>query len=48
MGSQLMGIQGVFRLSKATSVNGIIRLMESVCLVPKVIPLSGAHCNKKL
>ena len=27
------------------SVNGIIRLMESVCLGPKVIPLSGAHCT---
>ncbi len=27
------------------SVNGIIRLVESVCLGPKVIPLSGAHCN---
>jgi hypothetical protein len=26
------------------SVNGIIRLIESVCLGPKVIPLSGAHC----
>ena len=27
-------------------VNGIIRLIESVCLGPKVIPLSGAHCIK--
>ncbi len=26
------------------SVNGIIRLMESVCLGPNVIPLSGALC----
>jgi hypothetical protein len=26
------------------SVNGIIRLMGSVCIGPKVIPLSGAHC----
>ncbi len=26
------------------SVNGIIRLIESVGLGPKVIPLSGAHC----
>jgi hypothetical protein len=25
------------------SVNGIIWLIESVCLGPKVIPLSGAH-----
>ncbi len=29
------------------SVNGIIRLIESVCLGPKVIPLSGAHCITK-
>ncbi len=26
------------------SVNGISRFMGSVCLGPKVIPLSGAHC----
>jgi len=31
---------------KCVSVNGIIRLMGSVCLGPKVIPLSGAHCTK--
>ncbi len=30
--------------AKRVSVNGIIRLIESVCLGPKVIPLSGAHC----
>ncbi len=30
---------------KWVSVNGIIRLMGSVCLGPKVIPLSGAHCS---
>ncbi len=37
-------------LGKATcvSVNGIIWLMESVCLRPKVIPLSGAHCTVKM
>jgi hypothetical protein len=29
---------------KSVSVNGIIQLMQSVCLGPKVIPLSGAHC----
>ncbi len=28
------------------SVNGIIRLIGSVCLGPKVIPLSGAHCKR--
>ena len=43
------GIQGLFCLStvsqpKCVSVDGIIRLMESVCLGPKVIPLSGLHC----
>ncbi len=27
------------------SVNGIIRLMGSVCLGPKVIQLSGAYCS---
>jgi hypothetical protein len=27
------------------SINGIIRLIESVCLGPKVIPLSGVHCS---
>jgi hypothetical protein len=32
---------------KCVSVNGIIRLMGSVCLGPKVIPLSGAHCSMK-
>jgi hypothetical protein len=42
------GILGLFGLSKVcqakcVSVNGIIRLMESVCLDPKVIPLSGTH-----
>jgi hypothetical protein len=31
---------------KCVSVNGIIRLMGSVCLGPKVIPLSGTHCTK--
>jgi len=41
-----LGIQGLFVLSNAmcVSVNGIIRLIESVCLGPKVIPLSGARC----
>jgi hypothetical protein len=29
---------------KCLSVNGIIWLMGSVCLGPKVIPLSGAYC----
>ncbi len=44
-----LGIEGLFVLSKAmcVSVNGIIRLIESVCLGPKVIPLSGAHCITK-
>ncbi len=28
------------------SDNGIIWLIESVCLGPKVIPLSDAHCIK--
>jgi hypothetical protein len=42
-----LGIQGLSTVSRAkrVSVNGIIRLMESVCLGPKVIPLSGAHCK---
>jgi hypothetical protein len=46
MGSIFLGIQGLFVLGKAMCVlvNGIIRLIESVCLGPKVIPLSGAHC----
>jgi hypothetical protein len=46
MGSIFLRIQGLFFLSKAMCVlvNGIIRLIESVCLGPKVIPLSGAHC----
>ena len=41
-----LGIQGLSTVSRAkrVSVNGIIRLKESVCLGPKVIPLSGAHC----
>ena len=49
MESIFLGIQGLFGPSKAmcASVNGIIRLMESVYLGPKVIPLSGAHCNNK-
>jgi hypothetical protein len=32
---------------KCVSVNGIIWLMESVCVGPKVMPLRGAHCNCK-
>jgi hypothetical protein len=28
---------------KCVSVNGVIRLLESVWLGPKTIPLSGAH-----
>ncbi len=46
MGSIFLGIQGLSTVShaKRVSVYGIIRLMESVCLGPKVIPLSGAHC----
>jgi hypothetical protein len=50
IGSWLMEsfIQGLFGLStisqaKCELVNGIIWLMESVCLGHKVIPLSGAH-----
>jgi hypothetical protein len=33
---------------KCMSVNGIIQLMGSVCIGPKVIPLSGAHCMLKI
>ncbi len=49
IGSIFKGIQGLVGLSivshpKCVSVNGIIRFMGSVCLSPKVIPLSGAHC----
>jgi hypothetical protein len=42
-----LGIQGLSTVSHTNRVlvNGIIRLMESVCLGPKVIPLSGAHCS---
>ncbi len=40
-------IQGLFGIhTKVCSVNGIIRLMGSLYLGPKVIPLSGAHCSK--
>jgi len=38
-------VQSVKQTPKCVLDNGIIRLMESVCLGPKVIPLSGAHCN---
>ena len=43
------GIQGLFGIStvsqqKCVLVNGVIRLLESVCLGPKVIPLSCPHC----
>ncbi len=31
-------------VNQSVYVNGIIQLMGSVCLGPKVIPLSGAHC----
>jgi hypothetical protein len=34
-------------IPKYVSVIGINRLMGSVCLGPKVIPLSGAHCIMK-
>ena len=34
-------------ISKFVSVNGIIRLLGSVYLGPKVIPLSGTHCTSK-
>ncbi len=37
-------VQSVNQTPKCVLDNGIIRLMESVCLGPKVIPLSGAHC----
>jgi hypothetical protein len=48
-----LGIQGLFCLDTVghpicVLVNGIIQLMGSVCLGPKVIPLSSAHCNYKL
>ena len=48
-GQLFLGIQGLSTVShtKRVLVNGIIRLMESVCLGPKVIPLSGAHCITK-
>ncbi len=35
-------------IPKYLSVNGISRLMGSVCLGPKVIQLSGAHCINNL
>jgi hypothetical protein len=39
-------MQGLSAVSqpKCVSVNGIIQLMESVCLGSKVTPLKGAHC----
>ncbi len=53
MGYFFWGIQGLFGLSPVSqamfvSVNNIIRLMESVYLRPKVIPLSSAHCNSQM
>ncbi len=39
------GIQGLISVKQSALVNGIIRLMKSVCLGPKVIPLSDAHCS---
>jgi hypothetical protein len=42
MGS-LLGLSTVSQ-PKCVSINGILPLMESVWLGPKVIPLSGAHC----
>ncbi len=59
MGSWLIGsfglwyhffqdIQDLFVIhTQVRSVNGIIRVIGSVCLGPKVIPLSGAHCTRK-
>jgi hypothetical protein len=38
----LFGLSTVSQ-AKCASVNGIIQLMESVYLGPKVIPLSGTH-----
>jgi hypothetical protein len=32
-------------IGKRNSVNGIIRLLGSDMVWPKVIPLSGAYCN---
>jgi hypothetical protein len=48
IGSIFQGTQGLFGLSRVSqaknvSVNGIIPLVELVCLGPKVILLSGAH-----
>jgi hypothetical protein len=40
----LFGLRTVSQL-KCVSVNGIIRLMESVWLGSKAISLSGAICN---
>jgi hypothetical protein len=44
-----LGIKGLFGLNtviqvKFRLINGFIWLMESVCLGPKVIPLTGAYC----